>query len=165
MKTIRYIVLEVIFLASVVAVAILHPLDSMEWWIAAFLPFAVLRMAVTISENEVMSWARKPFCVTAPDSCGAGLSVVAKHNSTMGELLSCPICSGTWAALVLVALYALVHPVGVMAIVVLGGAGAAEFLYFAKEQHSWQGRLARVRDGLIEDRENCEDDMFPGVTR
>jgi hypothetical protein len=164
-KTVRYVIIEGIFIAALIVVAILRPLDNMEWWVAVFLPFATMRLAITFSENEVMAWLRKPFCDTVEDSCGAGKSVVAKHDSVLGQLLACPICVGTWCALVLVAVYALAHSVGVLAIVVFGAAGASEFLYFAKEKVSWEGRLARTRDGQIESEHDCDEDMFPSVRR
>jgi hypothetical protein len=142
--------IEVIFVAAVIIVAVYQPKLEIPWWLIPFLPLAVMRASVTVSENEVMSWLREPFCVTAPDDCGAGLSVTPKPGSVIGALLACPICSGTWCALVLVALYALLPSVGTVAIVVLGAAGASEFLYYAKERQSWSARLARSQDGQIE---------------
>jgi hypothetical protein len=158
-RTLRYIALEVVFAVSVIVVAVVRPFDTMQWWVVAFLPFAVMRLAVTFSENEVMAWLRKPFCDTVPDSCGAGMSVVAKHDSVMGALLSCPICTGVWCAMVLVAMYALVPGVGTAAIVIFGAAGGSELLYFAREKLSWEGRYARVKDGEREKRQNCEQEV------
>jgi hypothetical protein len=142
--------IEVIFVAAVIVIAICQPKLEIPWWLIPFLPLAVMRAAITISENEVMSWLREPFCVTAPDDCGAGLSVSPKPGSVIGALLACPVCAGTWCALVLVALYALLPSVGTVAIVVLGAAGASEFLYYAKERQSWSARLARSQDGQVE---------------
>jgi hypothetical protein len=76
--------------------------------------------------------------------------VSPKPGSVIGALLACPICAGTWCALVIVALYALLPSVGTVAIVVLGAAGASELLYYAKERQSWSARLARTQDGQIE---------------
>ena len=143
-------ILEAVFAGCVVAVALLRPIESMEWWLLAALPFAVMRGAVTLSENEVFEWLREPFCEVVPDSCGAGDSVVPRPGSVIGKLLCCPICTGTWVALALVALIATLHPVGVIVTLVLGGAGASEFLYYAKERNSWGARLNRVRDGKLE---------------
>jgi hypothetical protein len=131
-------------------VAVCQPRLELPWWLIPFLPLAVMRASITVSENEVMSWLRAPFCVTAPDDCGAGLSVSPKPGSVIGALLACPICAGTWCALVIVALYALLPSVGTVAIVVLGAAGASELLYYAKERQSWSARLARTQDGQIE---------------
>ncbi len=142
--------IEVVFVGALVVVAIWQPKLEIPWWLIPFLPLAVMRAAITVSENEVMSWLRAPFCVTAPDDCGAGLSVSPKPGSVIGALLACPICAGTWCALVLVALYCLLPSVGTVAIVVLGAAGASELLYYTREKLSWEGRLARTRDGQIE---------------
>jgi hypothetical protein len=70
----------------------------------------------------------------------------------IGGLLACPICTGTWSALALVALHMLNHNIGTVAIVVLGMAGVSEFIYYAKERNSWDARLARVHDGRLEGR-------------
>ena len=149
-RMVALISIEVVFVASVVVVAICQPRLELPWWLIPFLPLAVMRASITVSENEVMSWLRAPFCVTAPDDCGAGLSVSPKPGSVIGALLACPICAGTWCALVLVALYALLPSVGTVAIVVLGAAGASELLYYAKERQSWSARLARAQDGQVE---------------
>jgi hypothetical protein len=149
-RKVALIGLEVVFVAAVIVIAVCQPKLEIPWWLIPFLPLAVMRASVTVSENEVMSWLREPFCVTVPDDCGAGLSVNPKPGSVIGALLACPICAGTWCALVLVALYALLPSVGTVAIVVLGAAGASEFLYYAKERQSWSARLARSQDGQIE---------------
>ncbi len=128
----------------------LRGVPDMPWYVLLALPLAVMRAAVTISENEVMSWLREPFCVTAPDDCGAGDSVNPKPGSVIGMMISCPICTGTWCALLLVGLYSFVPSAGTAAILVLGAAGGSEWLYYAKERNAWSARLARVQDGQIE---------------
>lgn len=145
-----HFIIEIVFVIALVAMATAKPIESIEWYVLVALPFAVLRTAVTISENQVMGWLRRPFCNTSPDSCGAGDSVSPKPGSVLGELIACPICSGTWGALILVGLYQLWHPVGVTAILALGAAGASEFLYYAKERNAWSARFNRVRDGHLE---------------
>ena len=91
-----------------------------------------------------------------PDSCGAGESVNPKQGDglrrAIGGLLACPICTGIWAALVFVGLYALNHNIVTVAILVLGAAGASEFIYYAKERYAWSARLARVQNGKPESR-------------
>lgn len=67
-------------------------------------------------------------------------------------MLACPICTGTWCALALVALYMLNHNIGTAVIFVLGMAGVSEYIYYAKERNSWNARLARVQDGRMEGR-------------
>lgn len=149
-KRLCMIAIEGVFFGSIVTIAVTNPITDMPWWLLVLLPLAAMRAGVTIAENEVMAWLREPFCITAPDSCGAGDSVSPKPNSVFGSLLSCPICSGTWSALVLVGLYALLPSVGTLLILVLGTAGGAEFLYYAKENNAWSARYARVRDGRLE---------------
>jgi hypothetical protein len=153
LRKLSYVLLEITFITSIVVVGVYHPFKSMPWWLLVFLPFATMRMAATISENEVMAWLREPFTVTEPDSCGAGDSVNPKGDGwkrVIGGLLACPICTGTWSAMLLVALYALVHGIGTIVILALGGAGGSEILIGLREFLFWNGRLARVRDGAIE---------------
>lgn len=115
--------------------------------LSVFGPLATIRMARTISYNAVCEWLRKPFCIVVPDSSGAGDSVEPKGNSAIGKLLACPICSGTWSALVLFGLFLFVTPVGIVLIFVLGWAGASEYLHWSMERNEWAGRAAREEAG------------------
>lgn len=147
-----YLMLEVVFLSSIVIVAWLRPISHMEWWLLVALFFGVMRMASTISENEIMEWLRQPFTEVVHDSCGAGDSVQPKGEGwkrAIGGLIACPICTSTWSALVLLSIYALLPSVGTMAILVLGAAGAAEILFGAREFLCWGGRKSRVQSGMI----------------
>jgi hypothetical protein len=168
-QKLMYLLLETIFFSSLVLIAKVRPF-TMELWLLPFLILATLRIAITISENEIMEWLRKPFTVTEPDSCGAGDSVNPAGvgwKRAIGGLFACPICTGPGSALVLVGLYILSHDIGMIAILVLGAAGASEFLYYAKENLSWGGRLARVRDGAIEKAQKTDqtlyNDLFEGA--
>lgn len=111
--------------------------------------FATFRMARTISFNGVMDWLRAPFAVEVEDSSGAGLSTEAKPGpfQVIGELLCCPICSGTWSALILSSLYCLDERIGWAAAAVFGLAGISEVLHWGAEALEWAGRNQREQAG------------------
>jgi hypothetical protein len=68
----------------------------------------------------------------------------------LGQLISCPICAGTWSAGLLVfAMYAWPGPARII-VTILGAIGASELLNSALESFSWSGQLARTRTGVIE---------------
>jgi len=151
-QKLAYLGLETSFISSIMILGWLRPIQAIELWLLPFLVLAVMRAAVTISENEIMAWLREPFTASMPDSCGAGESVCPAGTGwkrAIGGLLVCPICTGTWTALMLVSLYALSHNIGVIAILVLGAAGGSEMLLSLREDLCWNGRLARVKVGQL----------------
>lgn len=122
----------------------------------SFLPFfalAVLRMARTLSFNEVAEPLRQPFTNVVPDSCGAGDNVHPKPGTglrhVIGSLLACPICTATWSALVLYGLWVIFPAFGKTLVYVLAFAGAAEVVHWGAESLEWVGRAARCVSGLI----------------
>jgi hypothetical protein len=127
--------------------------------------FAVFRTARTISFNSVMAWLREPFCDVVKDSSGAGDSVEPKPGSIFGELLACPICSGTWAALVLVNVFLYAPSVGWVLFAVLGLAGMSEALHWTAERAEWQGRAAREEAGSAWMSKNEAPPLFFGTEK
>lgn len=65
----------------------------------------------------------------------------------LGELVCCPICSGTWVGAVLLLMYSLTPPFGTALIYALAAAGIAEILEWVSEYYSWRGRAAREEAG------------------
>jgi hypothetical protein len=116
------------------------------------LVFATLRMGRMLAYDLIMEPLRSPFTVTVPDGTGAGDSVEPKGRGlqrAIGQLISCPICAGTWSAGVLVlGMYAFPGPVRIL-ITILGAIGAAEVLNSLIEGSSWSGQLARAKTGVI----------------
>ena len=153
------VILTVIFLGS---------LGGFAWWrlstgqgLDAFhltvtdlvlLVFATLRMGRMLAYDLVMEPLRAPFTETVPDGTGAGESVEPKGRGVrraFGQLISCPICAGTWSAWLLVLLlYAWPGPARIL-VTILGAIGFAEVLNSAVESLSWSGQLARTRTGAI----------------
>src|ERR687885_2571998 len=65
------------------------------------LGLSTFRMGRMIAFEGVAAPLREPFTETTPDSSGAGQTVVARGRGVrhvLGELVSCPICAGTWVA-------------------------------------------------------------------
>ncbi|NMB87163.1 MAG: DUF1360 domain-containing protein [Chloroflexi bacterium] len=124
----------------------------MSWIDLVLLGFAVLRLGRLIAYDLITEPLRAPFTRTVPDGTGAGDSVEPRGRGvqhTIGQLISCPICSGTWIAAFLVyALYAWPEPARVF-ITILGAIGIAEVLNGLLESLSWSGQLSRTQSGAI----------------
>jgi hypothetical protein len=116
------------------------------------LVFATLRMGRMIAYDLIMEPLRAPFTQTVPDGTGAGDSVEPKGRclqKALGQLISCPICAGTWSAgLLVLGMYAWPGPARIL-VTILGAIGVAEVLNSAIEGFSWSGQLARTRTGAI----------------
>lgn len=114
------------------------------------LVFATLRMGRMLAFDLIMEPLRAPFTETVPDGTGAGESVDPRGRGfrrALGQLISCPICAGTWSAGALVlGMYAWPGPARIL-VTILGAIGAAEVLNSAIESLSWTGQLARTRTG------------------
>lgn len=120
-------------------------------------PFDVLLLGLSafragrlIAYERIAAPLRAPVTETSPDSSGAGDTVVARGRGVqwaLGELLSCPVCVGTWAAAGLV--YGLLlapRPTRVL-LTILGSTGIAELLHCSSEALAWLGRAARREVG------------------
>jgi uncharacterized protein DUF1360 len=118
-------------------------------------PFDLLLLGLTsfrvgrmIAFEGVAAPIREPFTETQPDGSGAGQTVVAAGTGTrrvLGELVSCPICVGTWVAAVLVyGLHLLPRPTRVF-LAIMSTTGVAELCYSATEALDWSARAARRR--------------------
>jgi hypothetical protein len=99
-----------------------------------------------VAFERVTAPIREPFTETRPDDSGAGEVVVARGRGArrvLGELLSCPVCVGTWIAAGLVyGTHLAPRPTRVF-LTVMGTAGAAELLNCSAEALGWSGRAAR----------------------
>lgn len=140
-----FVMLELVFISVVVFLPKVAPSPL----VLVAMAFATLRLARTISYNEIFSVWREPFTEVKPDSCGAGDGVCPKGDGwkyVIGSLIACPICSGQWAALILYSLYVL-FPFGATLIYVLAIAGVSELLHWGAEASEWIGRATRVYSG------------------
>jgi len=116
----------------------------------ALLGMATFRAGRMIAYDQILGPVREPFTETQPDESGAGDTTVPEGSGVqraLGELLSCPICVGTWVAAILTyGLHLLPGPTRVL-LTILSAAGAAELLGATTEALSWGGAVARRRVG------------------
>ncbi len=124
----------------------LSPLDLVLLGLATF------RLGRLVAYDRVMEPLRYPFARTVPDETGAGESVEPQgkgFRQAIGQLISCPICSGTWIAAILVyGFYAFPGPTRVF-LTIAAVIGLAELLNALGEMMSWSGQLARTRAGSL----------------
>jgi hypothetical protein len=113
--------------------------------------FSTLRLGRLIAFDRVAEPIRKPFTETVPDQTGAGETVEARCSGvtySIGQLLSCPICSGTWVAAALVyGMQVLPGPTKIF-IAIMSTIGASEFLNSVTEAFSWTAQAARKFSGM-----------------
>ncbi len=107
---------------------------------------STLRLGRLIAFDRVADPIRKPFTETVPDETGAGETVEARGTGltySIGQLISCPICAGTWVAAALVyGMQVLPGPTKIF-IAIMSTIGAAEFLNSVTEAFSWTAQAAR----------------------
>lgn len=114
------------------------------------LGLATYRLGRLISYDKVFEPYRAPFTETVPDPSGQGDTVEPKGTgvqAAIGELICCPICSGTWAAAGLVYGLNLFPNITRLFISIMSAIGAAEVLNAATEALQWGGQLAREKAG------------------
>lgn len=153
MKTAGYLLFLLAFLMEAL-VASLHwdRLETLSPWTWVLVSFAAFRTARALSYNVVFAWLRAPFCRVEIDSSGAGDSVVPRERIhpllyAIGDCLACPICTGTHAGTILLALIAWVPSFGLVMTFALGVAGVAEVLHWLSEMMEWKGRANREISG------------------
>jgi len=104
------------------------------------------RIGRMIAFERVAEPLRQPFTATVPHETGADETVVARGRGVqwaLGELVSCPTCVATWAALGLyLGLTVLPGPTRVL-VNVLATAGVAEVAYVGVERLEWSAQAAR----------------------
>ncbi len=129
----------------------------------ALLGFATYRMGHLLSYDLVMEPLRSFFTDTIPDPTGEGETVEAKGEGlqrVIGQLMCCPVCTGTWAAAGMVyALYWFPGPARVF-ITIMAVIGVAEILNAAGEMFSWGGQYARNSSGAINHMRRQHEDMM-----
>lgn len=123
------------------------------------LGLATYRLGRLISYDKVFEPYRAPFTKTVPDASGEGDTVEPKGRgvqAAIGDLICCPICSGTWVAAALVYGLNLFPNVTRLFISIMSAVGAAELLNAATEALQWNGQLAREQAGAERSNRNGE---------
>ena len=125
---------------------------KMSWLDVFLLGMATYRMGHLLSYDRVMEPLRSLFTETVPDSTGEGDSVQPKgegFQEVIGQLLCCPICTGTWSAAFLVYIMYLWPGPARVFVTILAAVGISEFLNSAGELFSWGGQYARTMSGAV----------------
>lgn len=149
-KRMWYFIITLVFALEVGVLAThidtLHAAPLTFW---VLLAPATLAGARTISFYGVSDWWRHHFVVEVADSSGAGNNLEARPGKweAIGELICCPICSGTHVASLLLCLYAIAPNAGHALVYVLGIAGTHTTIHWWTEAQEWKGRAAREQAG------------------
>ena len=118
----------------------------------AMLGLSVYRTGRLLAYERVAAPIREPVTSTVPDGSGTGEAVVATGTGwrwTLGELVSCPVCVGTWVAAGLVyGLHLMPRPTRVF-LAVMSTTGVAQLLSETTEALTWSGRSARKQAAPI----------------
>ncbi|HET8524975.1 MAG TPA: DUF1360 domain-containing protein [Thermomicrobiales bacterium] len=111
------------------------------------LGLAALRAGRLLSYDRVTEPVREPFTETEPDEFGASDTVVPQSGSaireTLGQLISCPICSGTWAAAAMAYFVRLAPLPGRFFLLIMSATGLAEVLNALVEALEWTSQAER----------------------
>ncbi|HEX9075626.1 MAG TPA: DUF1360 domain-containing protein [Anaerolineae bacterium] len=122
-----------------------------------FKPFDLIQLALAsyrlgrlISYDKVFETYRAPFTRTIPDPSGAGMTVEPRGRgirAAIGDMICCPVCSGTWVAAGLVYGLNLFPQATRSFLAIMSSIGAAELINAATEALEWTGQLAREKAG------------------
>jgi hypothetical protein len=111
------------------------------------LGFATYRGGRLVAFDKVTEPFRVPFTDTKPDDTGAGEIVKPEGSGVrraLGELIACPICTGTWIAAFLVyGLDVAPRPTRIL-MTILAVSGVAELLDVSAEALTWTGQAAQA---------------------
>jgi hypothetical protein len=116
----------------------------------AMLGLASFRMGRMTAYDAVAEPIREPFAETVEDVSGAGMTTEAQGEGprkVLGELLTCPICAGTWAAAGMVYGLRVAPGPARLFVTIMSAAGATELLNGAVEALEWSAQANRQRAG------------------
>ena len=115
------------------------------------LVLATFRLSRLLAYDNVMQAYRSPVAEVVPHDSGAGDTTQAKPGTgikrAIGELITCPVCNGTWIAAGLVYGLCLAPKYTRTLMTIMSAVGATEILQGAFEALQWNGELARHKAG------------------
>jgi hypothetical protein len=156
-----YAMVEAVFAAGLAGLAVLtHRRESdgqraIPLHELPVLAVATFALADVIAKEKVSTWLREPFVQEGPDHKpvrpeGSGL------RYTIGELLTCTRCVGTWSALALVGLRTASAPAGRAVSTVLALAGANDVLQSGFHLLSERANQASATTAAIQKQSDAE---------
>lgn len=111
---------------------------------------ATFRLGRLVAFDRVMEPLRHPFARTVPDETGAGESVEPAGigaRQAVGQLLTCPICAGTWIAAGLVSGLVWLPDLTRFFLWMTAAIGLVELFQAGSEALCWTGQLNRTLAG------------------
>lgn len=128
--------------------------DNVRPFDLVLLGLATFRLGRMVAYDKVIETFRLPFTETTPDPSGMGKTVSPRNGESgvvraLGELLSCPICAGTWIAAALTYALSLAPRPTRAFLTIMSAVGMAELLNSATEALSWTGRAAREESSTL----------------
>lgn len=153
-KKLAYLAFVGLFGVEITSAVLLNHLpqfDALRWGMFAF---GVFRLSRLIAWDGVLQPLRDPFTRVVPHDSGAGDTTEARTDrgafvEVVGELITCPICNGTHATMLLLLLDALVPALVQVLITMLAVVGAVEMLMGVYELAQWRGERERHETGPI----------------
>ncbi len=124
------------------------------------LGFATLRLGRLVAYDLIVEPLRRPFTRTVPDKTGAGETVEPRGQGVrraLGQLISCPICAGTWIAAFLVYALSIFPGPTRLFLAMTAVIGLVELLNALLEAMCWLGHYVRTFSGaqeIFKDRAN-----------
>jgi hypothetical protein len=112
---------------------------------------STFRLGRLVAYNEAFEPIRSPVAKTVPDDSGAGKTTEPKQKGgalkSLGQLVTCPICSGTWIAAGLTYALHLWPGATRVFLVATSSIGSAELLNAVQEFFSWSSQASRKAAG------------------
>lgn len=125
-----------------------EPIAARDW---GMLVLATFRMSRLLAYDDVMQAYRDPVAEVVPHDSGAGDTTQARPGvgirRALGELITCPVCNGTWIAAGLVYGLRLAPRYTRTLMAIMSAVGATEILQGVFEALQWNGELARHKAG------------------
>lgn len=122
----------------------LTPLEFLQ------LVLSTYRLGRMVAFDTIFEPIRAPVAHTVPDPSGAGETVEPRGEGmqrALGEMISCPICAGTWiAALLVYGMHFFPHPTRLL-LAMMSAVGGAELLNAISEAFQWEAHAARRATG------------------
>ncbi len=114
------------------------------------LGLSAYRLGRMVAYDRVMEPLRQFFADTRPDPTGAGDTVEPKgkgFQQAVGQLITCPICAGTWISAALVYLLYLFPGPTQLFLTMTAAIGLGELFGALTEALCWSGQYGRVMSG------------------
>ncbi len=151
-----YSVLSGLFLSLFGAFALRQGRNRQDFKLKPFellqLAFASYRLGRMVAYDKVFETYRAPFAKTIPDPSGAGDTTAPRGTGArqaLGELITCPICAGTWISAGMVYALQLFPNAARTFMAIFSAIGIAEFLDAATEALQWFGQVEREEAGSL----------------